>query len=148
MMTEFSDAGTPVSDAQIDEVETALGFPLPADYRHFLRTYNGGVPDDDTIDIADLKQSPTDVQELFGIDYASKTSNILWNLDFIRQRCPGRRLLPIGCDSGGNLFCLDFAQERNPSVIYLDLIPADCQAHLICGTFSEFCDLLRKNEMD
>jgi hypothetical protein len=148
-MTEFSAPGTSISDAQIDDIEAALGFPLPTDYRQFLRVYNGGVPDDDTIDIADLKQSPTDVQELFGIDYDLKTSNILWNLEFIRQRCPGRRLLPIGCDSGGNLFCLDFDNdERNPSVIYLDVISSDCPSYLAAANFSEFCGHLRKTETD
>ena len=41
------------------------------------------------------------------------------------DRLPGR-LLPVACDSGGNLFCLSLRGDDVGKVIYVDLEGAHC----------------------
>lgn len=90
------------------------------EYRQFLLKFNGGRPSPDTVDIEGLPDSPTDVQEFFGIETSLETSELNWNKETFSDRIPAR-MLPVACDSGGSIFCLSLSGEDSGKVIYADL---------------------------
>jgi cell wall assembly regulator SMI1 len=144
-VTEIRDPGQPIGEQEVAAFECELGARLPADYRQFLLTNNGGRPVLDVVDIAGLLGSPTDVQVFFGLRRKFESSQLSWNLQLIAQRCLGQRVLPIACDSGGNLFCLQVSDGDGgtSSVVYLDMADAACTAHAVAGTFGEFLQKLQ-----
>lgn len=119
-MTTISDEGPVLAEADVTELEALIGRPLPPPYRRFLLTHNGGVPAPNTVDIPGFDQSPTDVQEFFGLGLHIASSRLDWNLDTLRERLRGC-LVPIGCDSGGNSFVLSLRARDEGAVLYLDL---------------------------
>ena len=119
-MIILEDRGPKVSQTEIASLEASLGSPLPVEYREFLTASNGGVPRPDTIDIPEFPESPTDVQVLFGLGRSVKSSRLEWNLRTLAERLDPE-LLPIACDSGGNVFCLSLRLSDNGAVLYCDL---------------------------
>ena len=138
--------GPNVDDAQIDAIENEWGARLPSDYREFLARYNGGIPKPDTVDVPGAPGTPTDVQVFFGLGRAEETSNLHWNLSLVRKRFPGRRILPIACDSGGNLFCIEAVASVAADVIYCDLESREPKMYDVASGFTEFADRLRHFE--
>ena len=98
-------------------LESEIGTTLPEQYRSFLFQYNGGIPSPNIVDVDKATGMPTDVQEFFGVRQRLESSNISWNAQTFADRLPGG-LLPIACDSGGNLFCLSLSGEDLGSVVY------------------------------
>lgn len=119
-MTTIEDQGPRLSTADVSSMEAKLGLTLPDSYRRFLLANNGGVPEPDTIDVQGFNESPTDVQEFFGVGLDIETSRIDWNIDTLKERLDPR-LVPIACDSGGNVFCLSLRPDDAGAVIYCDL---------------------------
>lgn len=117
-MFSVNNPGPPLTERDVAELETSLGFPMPASYRQFLLANNGGTPVPDCIDVPGFGE--TDVQVFFGIGRIVESSSISWNLDTLRERLSGR-LVPIACDSGGNVFCLSAREEDGGVILYLDL---------------------------
>jgi cell wall assembly regulator SMI1 len=142
-VTGFTEPGPPVGEHEVAAFERELGARLPADYRQFLLTHNGGRPELDVVDIEGLPGSPTDVQVFFGIRRKFESSQLPWNLQLIAKRCPGQRVLPIACDSGGNLFCLQESDGGASSVVYLDMTNAACTSYAVASTFGEFLQKLQ-----
>lgn len=140
---KIDDAGPRVGVDGINALETALGARLAEDYRAFLLLCNGGAPTPDIIDIPDFSGSPTDVQVFFGIGRQIETSDLYWNLSLISSRCPEYHLLPIACDSGGNLFCLKVDKGIATEVVYCDLERAPCVVYFVTQSFDEFVKRLR-----
>ena len=147
MMT-VEDRGPEVSETQLASLEANLGSPLPAEYREFLIASNGGVPTPDTIDIPGFPESPTDVQVLFGVGRSVESSRLEWNLRTLAERLDSG-LLPIACDSGGNVFCLSLRSSDNGAVLYCDLqaVFADYQSkpqyYPVAPSFESFLRRLR-----
>lgn len=50
-MVAITDRGPMLSESEIAAFEAEVGATLPADYREFLLTWNGGRPVPDTIDV-------------------------------------------------------------------------------------------------
>jgi hypothetical protein len=123
-MIRIERAGRTLSEAEVVALELRIGCRLPESYRCFLLENNGGVPtpDMDTIDIEHLLGSPTDVGEFFGIDRPVTSSTIDWNLSTFEGRI-SNQMLPIACDSGGNLFCISLNERDYGSVVYCDFNP-------------------------
>ena len=116
-MIAINNPGPQIDASRIAEVEAAIGGTLPASYEDFLLKNNGARPVPDTIDIDRLPGSSTDIQVFFGIGRGVETSNLSWNIKFVSKRLPDHRLLPIACDSGGNIFCLSVLGEFRGTVI-------------------------------
>lgn len=137
--------GPPISSSDVLVVEAIVGVEFPDPYRRFLLRTNGGSPTPDTIDVPGLAGSPTDVQVFFGVGRPIISDNLVWNFDLLRERCTRFRALPIACDSGGNLFCLNLERERAvPSVFYCDLDSPDCTDFHVAASFEEFVERLRR----
>lgn len=137
-MVAIKEGGSSICEEQILMIEKLIGADLPEDYRRFLLAYNGGIPTPNVIDINGLPGSPTDVQVLFGINRETESSNLEWNFNLIVDRCQNLRLLPIACDSGGNLFCLKMHSATAIEVVYCDLDDMDCSLYPVAMSFNAF----------
>ena len=144
-MVSIDKRGRKLSEREIITIETRLGAHLPEMYRQFLWEYNGGVPTPDVIDVDGMPGSPTDVQVFFGIDRLIKSSNIDWNLATFAERID-RRLLPIACDSGNNLFCISLHGGDRGRVLYCDFTGGDAVTYLVAMDFGLFLESLRTFE--
>ncbi len=138
--------GPPLTVRDVAKLEATLGFPLAAAYRQFLLDNNGGTPVPDRVDVPGFGE--TDVQVFFGIGRAVEASCISWNLETLRVRL-SNRLVPIACDSGGNVFCLSAREEDEAAILYLDLesvygdLEAKTPTHVVAPAFQSFIASLR-----
>jgi hypothetical protein len=137
-MITITEQGNPITEDQIATLEHELGAKLSKAYYRFLIMNNGGRPSHDVIDIVGLPGSPTDVQVFFGIDRSIESSNLSWNLAIITERCPKWHVLPIACDSGGNLFCLKVLDGVASEVLYCDMDAPNCVFYEVAPSFDAF----------
>lgn len=136
-MLEFSDLGPTLSLSDIEGQEGRFGEAFPAAYREFLLTCNGGIPSLDGVEIDGLVESPTDVQVFHGINRDEETETLDWNLDVVRESCKGAQVLPVACDSFGNLFCLRQI-DGQWRVIYLDYSGGKGRVYDVAPDFGAF----------
>ena len=141
-MVAIEDSGRVLSEEDIEAFEVRLGYALPETYRRFLQEHNGGRPAPDVIDIDGLSRGPTDVQEFFGLDCSLETSNLDWNLGTLRDRVD-ERLLPIGCDSGDNIFCLSLHGPDRGSIIFCHFVESKVSYYKVARSFVEMLKQLR-----
>lgn len=145
-MLQIHNPGPQLEEGDVREVEVRLGAPLAPEYRAFLLGSNGGIPSPDCVTIS--KYGETDVQVIFGIGRAVRTSCISWNLDALKDRLLSG-LLPIACDSGGNVFCLSYSGSSCGEIVYLDLESVygeyDVKAplYLVAPSFNDFLSSLK-----
>jgi hypothetical protein len=132
--------GPTIDDRQIEELEKEIDVHLPADYREFLLKNNGGAPVPDTIAVPGAPGMPTDVQTFFGIDRTVATSNLRWNFSMVEEYCLPP-MLPIACDSGGNLFCFRIVDRAMRDVVYCDL--SDGKIYPVADGFQNFLSRIR-----
>jgi len=142
-MITISDQGTKIKEGHITKVEGAIDGVLPPTYKNFLLATNGGIPTPDTVDIHGAPGSPTDIQVFFGIGREVQSSDLIWNIKLISNRFPGMRLLPIACDSGGNVFCLDIFKEFSGGVVYFDLSASNPSPYEVAPSFEVFLEKIR-----
>jgi len=142
----IENCGPKIEFRDIAALELELSAGLPDSYREFLLRYNGGTPTPDTVDVPGAPGTPTDVQVLFGIGRSVESSDLEWNLSLVAERCIGFRVLPIACDSGGNLFCLKVERGVAAEVIYCDLHAPDCVSYRVAPSFEQFISKLRPLE--
>lgn len=145
-MVRIVEQGPKVTELQIAYFAKQLGASLASDYKKFLLENNGGRPKPDTIDIEGLQESPTDVQEFFAIGGEIAASELAEQLDFIKEHCPDRHVLPIACDSFGNLFCLNVIDGIASNVVYYELNGSAPNFYNVAPTFTEFLNKLREWE--
>lgn len=136
-MVRIEEPGKHLSAAELDAFEKQARLQLPHEYRAFLLETNGGIPDPDIVEVHGAPGSPTDVQVLFGIARRVDSSDLLWNREEFSDRLEAR-LLPIACDSGGNLFCLSLSGNDSGSVLYVDLEQSAPVEYRVAETFGEF----------
>ena len=142
-MNNFIDCGEAVSHAQVTALQTHLGVDLPQSYFEFLSLHNGARPIKNSVDIQGLAESPTDVQVLFGLTRDIASSNVEWNARLIKAQHPNLGVVPIGCDSGGNLFCLKVNDPADSSVVYVDLADPLSAPYQVANSFDDFVQMLR-----
>ncbi len=158
--------------AQLKDIESRLGYPLPADYRELLLDYsdchfvvNTAVVYPFTKDGYDTfgsiskfynaSSSPNlaDIegyyrgaleQDLEEIDYYLGVG-LLRSIEGIKEIGWPEELLPIGCDAGGNQICLALFGLRPESIFYWMNCPSfgGHSPYLIANSFDEFMHLLR-----
>lgn len=142
-MVRIEDVGDPLTDEQVQRLEQQLGGSLPRSYRDFLLKYNGGRPCPDTVDVDHAPGTPTDLQLFFGLGAAIESSDLAWNKRVFAERLP-ERLLPIACDSGGNLFCISLSSEDTGAVFYVDLEQGRPANYLVAGDFAGLLEKIRE----
>jgi cell wall assembly regulator SMI1 len=124
-MIRIQETGRTLSEAEVVALERRISCRLPEPYRRFLLEHNGGRPpvNADVIDIEHLPGSEVDVKVFFGIEDPIESCNIDWNLKTFEGRI-GDQLLPVACDSFGNLFCISLSPPDYGSVVYCDFDPS------------------------
>ena len=146
------EVGPPLTDARIATLERKLAVVLPADYRMFLKQYNGGRPDPRYFPIHGLdNNSFGGIQIFFELDCKIQSANIDWNYLTYMRRIPGN-LFPIACDDGGNLICLSVGGSDKGAVYYWDhdnehSPPSYDNVYLIAETFGEFLDSIHFEDL-
>lgn len=142
MTVMIDDPGATVTEQRLSELERELGVRLPEGYRKFVLQFNGGLPRPDIIDVEGAPGSPTDVQVFFGIGRRIESSDLEWNLRMYASRIPAG-MLPVACDSGGNLFCISVAGEDAGRVIYVDFEAAEPMSYMVAMDFDLFLHKIR-----
>lgn len=94
------------------EFEAVNDFRLPEDYRDFLIKHNGGRPTPNKVSKVD-----TDVHWLYSMCEEPAWASFFYALDVYQNRIPSW-YIPIGYDSGGNVFITSLFEE-NKGVIAL-----------------------------
>lgn len=141
-MIEIDDSESPVSEVDLLKMEEELGEKIPTQYRKFLLKFNGGTPSPDIVDIEGLSDSPTDVQEFFGIGVSDESSDLSWNKEVFSDRIPAR-MLPIACDSGNNVFCVSLSGNDQGKIFYVDLQSGESTQYLVAESFDNFLSNIR-----
>jgi len=145
-MVRIDEPGPKIDEIDIATFETRRGIQLPDAYRQFLIRHNGGIPSPDIVDIPNDPKGPTDVQVFFGISTDIESSDLSWNFELVKSRYLGVRLLPIACDSGGNLFCLHLSEAQEFIVVYLDINAPPGSIYKVASGFDEFLGKFRNWE--
>ena len=113
-MATFTNSGQPVDTATLDAFEASLGSTLPADYRTFLSTTNGGIPHPDTVH--EERQGVIGIRWFLSLGTNSDESSLTAARETWHERHP-EGLLPIAVCDGSNLLLLDLEQSQ---VFYWD----------------------------
>jgi hypothetical protein len=142
-MLQIIESSPAATAQQLLEIENRLGTKLPNAYRTFLERTNGGLPRPDVVDIDGLAGGSADIQVFFATTRAIPSSTLVWNLDLIRERFPSETLLPIACDSFGNLYCLKWDGPAEHVVVYWDLCGGTNSSYLVAPSFEEFTARIR-----
>lgn len=99
----YSRSGPRISEAIVEEFEMVANVELPADYRLFLLTINGGAPSLDTFRISGNRKSL--LQYLFHLGDEQSYYNLKKRFLNHKEEIP-LGYVCIGIDLGGNLVCL------------------------------------------
>jgi hypothetical protein len=140
-MNNILETGSPIGEDEVASLEARLKFNLPGDYRAFLLRTNGGRPSEDTVDVPGLQGGSTDLQTFFGVSRKIETSNIMWNMRLVEDRLSNEAVVPIACDSGGELFCLR-ARSSGFEVVYVELAPSVPKIYVVAPNFNVFLQRL------
>ena len=116
MPLKISNCGPPLTELEITALEIRIGRLLPTDYRNFLLTHNGGVPESHVIrndEVGDLE-----VQLFYGIRHEE-----YFDIDLLRESMRGRwpeRFLAIAIGSFGDFYCLSLSGPDSGEVHFWD----------------------------
>ncbi len=128
------------SEAEIVAFEQELRFPLPQDYRQFLKTRNGGRPEPAAFNFRTQTGDSDSLVDWFYSLSDDPIYSIRKNVEFFRGRIP-LGMVAIGCDPFGNQLLLNnegfFFWDHELEVTQ----PASNIAKVV-DTFSEFIQIL------
>jgi hypothetical protein len=143
------------SPEAIAEFETRRGVLLPAEYKAFLLTSNGGMPTPDVCEVPGWHGRGSEVGSFYGIHEGPKTKRLDWACEVHEERIPGD-LIPIAYDANGNEICLGWRGERKGKIYFWDhedeIDENGCfrqdyrNVFLVANSLQEFLDNLREGE--
>ncbi len=120
MIREIQSPGKPLAEEDVAELERLIGRRLPDDYRAFLLANNGGMPVPDAFPIHGFpEEDEGEIQVFFGIGREVESSDLSWNVNTFKERVPPN-LLPIACNSGGDLICLSVSGDDVGAGLFWD----------------------------
>jgi hypothetical protein len=139
--TDFADSDDPVTTEELDSFESEIGLALPADYREFLLTRNGGrLPYHNS-----CRGAPVNV--LFGLNAGTTSCDLRWNREAFRGRIPDD-FLAVGASDEYPVTCLCLDGKRFGWVFSWDRSeemdhPLDKISRRLCTSFTKFLRRLR-----
>ena len=118
-MPAFSRGFGSVSAERVADLEGRLGVTLPDDYKQFMQTVNGGVPEPDSFAVLDRGHVMIGV--LYGILDPPASNDLLYENEELRSwdELPDG-FVAIGEDPGGNRLLMKIAGERAGGVYFWD----------------------------
>lgn len=131
MTVKISSSNRGVTEKDISNFEDTSGMSLPVDYKEFLKSHNGSVPETNVFSI--------DAKNESGITEFIPLGSLVHEKRLIRGKWSSK-LLPIAWAEGGNYVCLDLAQRTQ--VIFWDHELPDTLA-VLAENFTAFLKLLQ-----
>ncbi len=116
-MTEFKENCKPLTQRELEIVESRLGHSLPSEYRDFLKTVNGGIPIPDTVKYEG--EYFDYVGALFAVRNNMYSNDLFRNIEEYDEYIL-KHYLPIGNSPGGDIYCLSLRPEEFGAVYYWD----------------------------
>ena len=108
------------SKAALEKLEQQYSCQLPDDYSGFLHSKNGAFPALDCITFEEGgRKTASDVFCFFALDHSQPGLSMNWHRETFSERLP-KDTLPIGRDSGGNLWLLSLLGNDAGSVFFWD----------------------------
>jgi len=140
MSTQIKRLFESAGEQSILDLEGRLGFRLPADYREFLITFNGGSTSPNVF-LINTVQGESTLSILFGI--TSRKAYDLWANALEAYEDMDRSMLPIGEDPGGNQIVMSLRADAYGKVYFCDHeVPSPGNMSLLASTFTEFLNEL------
>lgn len=157
-MPTFSESFGPVSAQKVAAVERRLGVKFPRDYKQFLRTVNGGIPEPHSFLVPGWGGACLDF--LFGIGSTPDVGND--DLRVLRKRVcdleyqqklldlpPG--LIAIGIDPGADILLLRVSEPNVGRVFFFDrkgfwVGPGGQNIFPVADSFAAFLDSLHQEK--
>lgn len=142
----------PISDVILKEddlkhLESRRGVKLPQDHKIFMMLHNGGKPTASVFNFVERgAQTSAAVRRFFALDDSHKFYSLNKHISIYHGRHPPW-MVPVACDSFGNLTLLECADEHHGSVFFWDHENEGTSGSrqnlpLICRSFDEFLSLL------
>lgn len=136
------------SERQLADIELQLGGKLPTDFREFLAATNGGKPLPSVFLVRTTDgESDSRVRYFLTLDSAASSYSIQEFRRRYADRIPNG-VLPIACDSFGNVVLLDICANKPGAVYFWDHEneamgePTWNNISVVAATFTEFVSLL------
>lgn len=133
---------------QLSMVERFVGAKLPAAYIALLLYSNGGHPEIDTFIVGNNEHATWDVCRFFHLapeeSLPEATTNLLWQYRHRWKNAP-QKILPIACDGGGNLICLDLTDTGAGRVVLWVHDEPNIPLLHVADSFDQFIDGLTTN---
>ena len=139
---------------EIAKFENRRGVRLPDGYKRFLLMYNGGRPKPDAFDVPDWPHENSGLQRFFGI-HPGRDYDLEHEWEDYSDRVPGD-LMPIACDSFGNVICLGIEGKRLGKIYFWDhedeldedgdFVKDYRNVYLLANSLDEFLDKLYEYE--
>lgn len=124
----------------IDIFEERIGTKLPSDYREFILKNNGGSPIAENL--KGLDDEDYMVDHFYGFHMNYKVYDLHNAYTTYSDRIPPQ-FIPVGCDPGGNQFCLGIGGDHRGKVYFWEheeehTPPTTANMSLVANNFSEF----------
>ena len=135
----------------IRQFESERRLSLPAPYKKFLLSQNGGVPADPAFPLNGYPYGKIGIVQSFkGIGVEEPTDELSYGYDFYHGGIPDD-LLPIAGDGGGSFVCLDL-RDNTERIAFWDHRHfwstgewREQDLYHVANSFEEFLGLLRPN---
>ncbi len=157
MELKLTKSGKRLFEEDLDAVESRYHLQLPADYREFLLTSNGGKPDRCLFRFKG-KSAYTECIHYF-LAMSDDNPNISFDDHFKTYKDDEKRLpdavIPVAFDPGGNLICLAVNGKKAGTVYFWDheeerssprAVERGKNLAVIADSFQEFIDDLKAEE--
>ncbi|MCA0313976.1 MAG: ankyrin repeat domain-containing protein [Candidatus Melainabacteria bacterium] len=147
-LPNFFDISEPATKEDLESFESTIGKRLPDDFREFLLAFNGAAPAPNLFQLDEYEED-LDCLCIFGLNDKNDLRHFLTE----HKERLGDEMLPVACDSFGNLICLSLASKDFGSVYFADLRQTrqkefGNEPAYIAGSFEEFLHQLKDNESD
>lgn len=142
---EFTDEGAPLQDADLDAFESQVGVRLPAEYRAFLKSHNGG-----RVEPRTLRMRPSSQIQYFVTIGPPIDAVYYWDMFKNTKRMPPEHIPIARCDGGdlltmvtegptrGQIFYWDHEEEGDETYTYDNLyLVAASLDDLLAGLFDD-----------
>ncbi|WP_186380825.1 MULTISPECIES: SMI1/KNR4 family protein [Paenibacillus] len=124
----------PVNINTIRTVERKWGIRFPSEYISFIQDYHGGEPTEPTLNIGEKEVAFSYFLTFIAFDeldildvYNEQKGNLL------------SKHFPFALDKEGNLFCFNFNDTRQPSIVYVETISSsEPSVYNVASNFTEF----------
>ena len=138
----YGQVNVPPTESSIAEFERTYALQLPEDYLAFLRLFNGGHPELDTVLLDEIEVGAGwAVNHFFSLDEEKAPYISLWWGIEMHRPTLGPSALPFAEDGGSNVFFLDVTES--PAPVMISVWDRRFDPYVIMPTFEAFIDALQ-----